>query len=148
MRLWWAKNPKPVEPCDAKFYSWVNGGEYCQRYQVERYNLHSTQGTGCGMKIGQLPLSSHYWYRYLTLMRMPTIENITDIQVKWLDRRHFRYLGEGSLASYWVNGWKPEEYSVSKEKEYWKEHDPENRFVVKKANGTLEADPNDVVEND
>jgi len=60
-------------------------------------------------------------------MRLPV--EITSLQKRWLNMYNFRHLDTGKLASYYVNGWKPEEYTSTKEFEYfkttqkeWKEH--------------------------
>jgi hypothetical protein len=73
--------------------------------------------TGCGFKIGEPPLRVSLFHRFFTLMRMPV--EAKPIQVKWLTLHNYRLIDTGKLASYWVNGWKPEEYSIEKEYEYF-----------------------------
>jgi hypothetical protein len=49
-------------------------------------------------------------------------------------------LDEGSIASYWVNGFKPENYTVEKEIRFWKKHDPNRQYyhaIQLKSNGEL-----------
>jgi len=75
-------------------------------------------GSGCGLKIGELPFRKSLFHRYFTLMRLPV--EITPLQKKWLAMYNFRHLDTGKLASYYVNGWKPEEYTSAKEFEYFK----------------------------
>jgi len=63
-------------------------------------------------------------------MRMPT--EVTPIQNRWFTLHNYRLRDKGKLASYWVNGWPPKEYSIEKEYEYfeiskkeWKQHGEE-----------------------
>lgn len=73
--------------------------------------------SGCGLKIGEPPLEVALFHRFFTLMRMPV--EVKLIQKRWLTKHNYRLLDTGKLASYWVNGWSPEEYSHAKEYAYF-----------------------------
>lgn len=140
MHFFWWKNPKPTPPqqiaaIDIKRVSWgMNNvaGEY------KHHGKTDFQATGCGFKIGRLPLNSYNWYQYFTLLRLPKLDYLHKIQLAWLKARHFGFLDEGSIASFWINGWEPEGYSIKKECAFWAKNDPDHKFFNAnhlKANG-------------
>lgn len=75
-------------------------------------------GSGCGLKIGEPPLKAELFHKFFTLMRLPVV--VSPPQKKWLLTHNYRHLETGKLASYWINGWKPGEYCIEKEYEYFK----------------------------
>jgi len=44
---------------------------------------------------------------------------LNDVQKRFMEEYHYRLLDTGKLATYWVNGWKPEEYSMEKEYKFF-----------------------------
>jgi hypothetical protein len=139
MNMFWWKNPNPTRPqeiTDVKPHSWM--WKYSDDYP--NFGVDDTQGTGCGVKIGHLPLRAYQWYHYFTLMRLPLTKNLTEVQKTWLKYRSFKFLDEGSISSYWVNGFEPEKYTVDKEIRFWKKHDPNRQYyhaIQLKSNGEL-----------
>jgi hypothetical protein len=75
--------------------------------------------SGCGFKIAQPPLKRISFYRFFSLLRMPL--QPMKVQVKWLGANHFRLLDTGTQASFWCNGWKPKEWDIKMEREFFKD---------------------------
>jgi hypothetical protein len=91
---------------------------YCGGYQKDPTIEPLLAGSGCGLKIGEIPLTKKSYNRFFTLMRLPV--EITPLQERWLKKYHYRFLDKGSIASYWVNGWPVEEWTAEKEYAYFK----------------------------
>jgi hypothetical protein len=115
MTLWWKrlreKQDAPLEPQPCHW-----------GMNAEKYGIHErhTQASGCGFKIAEPPLRRNLFFRYHTLLRLPIDPN--RIRRKWLEKHHFWLLEVGSFASFWVNGWKPEEYDwLTVEVPFWKQ---------------------------
>ena len=102
--LYWYKSPKPqAKPCAL---SECHFGTY----------KRVLQATGCGFALGSKLQHEHYW-RFHTLMRMPI--KPSPKQLLWLERCHYQKIDEGTLSSYWVNGFDPAKYTWKLEEEYW-----------------------------
>ncbi len=114
LTLYWMRATKE-NPLPEKIYrqKWT----YCSSSKWAILEQHMA-GSGCGLKIGELPFRKSLFHRYFTLMRLPV--EITPLQKRWLAMYNFRHLDTGKLASYYINGWKPEEYTSTKEFEYFK----------------------------
>lgn len=123
--FWW-KNPKPSRPQTLKATRQSWGEKYYNDYKY--MGKYDTQATGCGFKLGELPLVSYKWYHYFTLLRLPKLDYIHNIQKAWLKQRHFKLLDEGSVSTFWINGWAPTTYSVDKEIAFWQEHDKDHKY--------------------
>lgn len=116
LTLWWKRGPKDHKPqALLSRHNWTYSGGGKTKWSLIEAHLG---GSGCGMMIGEPPLKVSLYHRFFTLMRMPV--TTSPIQKRWLTRNNFRLLDEGKIASYWVNGWKPAEYDVKKEYEYFK----------------------------
>lgn len=116
MKLWWMKMPRPFpkpRPVDR-----VRWGEYFNYSEIRftRNVLHMA-ASGCGFKIGEPPFKARLFHRFFTLMRMPVETN--RVQKRWLKLHNYRFVDKGELASYWVNGWPCETYSIDKEYKYF-----------------------------
>ena len=104
--LYWYKSPKPqAKPCALSEYHFGGGTQ------------RLLQATGCGFALGS-KLQHEYYWRFHTLMRMPI--KPSSKQLLWLDRCHYQKIDEGTLASYWVNGFDPAKYTWKLEEKYWK----------------------------
>jgi len=124
LTLWWLKVPTNAgNEVKAGRNRWGYSSAKDKYSQIEKHLAKS----GCGLKIGEPPLLSKYFHKFFTLMRMPL--DIKPIQQKWLTRHNYRHIDTGAMASYWVNGWEPNKYSIELEYEFfktnqqeWKEH--------------------------
>lgn len=112
--LWWRKHNKRAKPQPTTRAKWCT-------------TLSHMAGSGCGFKIGELPLKANLFHRFFTLMRMPV--EVSEDQQAWLKKHNFRHLDTGSLASYYVNGWDPTKYNLEAEfayfgitEQWWKEN--------------------------
>lgn len=127
MTLYWMRNPNFVdEPQTPTRTNWgINRGHY-DEYKWHPYVLDRTKLTqdsflaasGCGFALGEPPFVKKCFYQFHTLMRMPV--EVKPIEKRWLLKHNYRLLDTGKLASYWVNGWLPEEYTKEKECAYFK----------------------------
>jgi hypothetical protein len=72
---------------------------------------------GCGFKLGVAPLSRKLHYQAFTLLRLPI--EVSRVQAKLLKKLHYRHIDTGKLASYWINGWDPKEYSSAREYKFF-----------------------------
>jgi hypothetical protein len=99
--LWKKLEGKPNVPGAKREYGWAG------------FKSRITQG-GCGFKVGEPPLRRLDYFRYFTLLRLPIEPTI--FQARWLKAYGFNLVDVGTLSSYYVNGWKPEEYSWKLEK--------------------------------
>jgi hypothetical protein len=124
MMFYWMRNPNPqVEPQKPRRTSWgINRGmENYPPHIPDRKTLSQDQflaASGCGFMIGEPPFVWDLMHRFHTLMRMPI--KVPQPQVEELVKHGYRLLDTGSLASYWINGWLPDEYSFKKECRYFK----------------------------
>ena len=117
LTLYWMRNPgSDGTPQSTNRRKWTYSS-YRSTEAFAKVEAHMG-ATGCGLKIGEPPLKVSLFHKFFTLMRMPV--EVKPAQVKWLTRHNYRLIDTGKLASYWVNGWKPEEYSIEKEFEYFK----------------------------
>ena len=84
-----------------------------------RYKQLSAQlaAGGCGFKLAVPPISFKEHYRYFTLMRMPVV--VSPFRQKFLEKLNYHLIDTGKLASYWINGWKPEVYSHAMEYKFF-----------------------------
>lgn len=73
--------------------------------------------SGCGFKLAQPPISKKEHYRFFTLLRMPIV--VSPLRLKLLKEMNYRHIDTGKLASYWLNGWDPKEYSHAMEYKYF-----------------------------
>lgn len=116
LTLYWMRAPQSQgEPQAAERRRWGHYYESKSKYKLIEQHLASS---GCGLKIGEPPLKVSLFNRFFTLMRMPV--TVTPLQKRWLTRYNYRHLDTGKLATYWINGWKPEEYSHEKEYAHFK----------------------------
>lgn len=121
LTLYWMRPPngtKDPQPCKRK--KWLYDEERRMKYPTSKFNAikEHLAASGCGFKIGVPPFRVKLFHRFFTLMRMPV--EVKPIQKRWLTLHNYRLLDIGAMASYWVNGWKPEEYSEEKELAYFK----------------------------
>jgi len=137
MNNWWPSHAGEIRPLTLHWMRATKENPRLQAVERKQWRYSSKDcykalevhmaGSGCGLKIGELPFKKSLFHKYFTLMRLPV--EVTPLQKRWLTKYNFRHLDTGKLASYYVNGWKPEEYSTAKEFEYfkttkeeWKEH--------------------------
>ena len=96
-------------------------------HRESMYRCHKSWMFGCGGRLLQAfkhyPIGRNSFYpRFLTLFRVPKEKRITSRRLSWLADRHFRPVPEldTPVATYWVNGWKPEEYPGKVgERDFW-----------------------------
>ena len=135
LNLWWRHFPnKPNTEHDHKLTRWCFGeGEYNPKFMDEPNNkstqiiCQSLAGSGCGFKLindkflkdanYKCDMRGRSFYRFFTLIRMPL--KLNGMQKQFMEEYHYRLLDTGKLATYWVNGWKPEEYSMEKEYKFF-----------------------------
>lgn len=113
LTLYWGRVPHSegiAQPATRKTWGYFSGA-----FTTIEQHLAAS---GCGLKIGEPPFKVALFHRFFTLMRMPVV--VTPIQQRWLKKHNYRLLDTGKVASYWINGWKPEEYSHAKEYAYFK----------------------------
>lgn len=117
LTLFWMRAPNGlVEPQPCKRKAWLNYRSANEHY----FHGQHLAWSGCGFKIGVPPLgefATTRFHRFFTLMRMPVI--VKPLNLKWLKKHNYRHLDTGFMASYWINGWKPKEYDIKKEYEYF-----------------------------
>lgn len=114
LKFWWKRTENKL-PVACRRQKWKIYGE-----ETLKFHSENTAYTGCGFKLGEIPLCRARFHQFFTLMRLPL--QIVKFQEKWLERYHFRHIDTGTFAQYWVNGWKPKVYSVELENNYWKEY--------------------------
>jgi hypothetical protein len=109
MSLYWLRNPNKVKPQISAPKSWgARLASYYKNTPCEKHLLQ-TAASGCGFKIGQVPLKASLYNRFFTLMRLPLV--LSEVRRKWLTDHNYRHLDTGSMAQYWINGWDPKVYS-------------------------------------
>lgn len=115
LKFYWRKDPKAPN-LDKKPQRMNWGRDY---YDSRKEGKLSKQLalSGCGFKLATGPVTIKEHYRFFTLMRLP-IEP-TKTQKALLEKLHYRHIDTGRLASYWINGWKPEEFSFDKEYKFF-----------------------------
>lgn len=117
LTLFWMRAPNGLlEPQCCKRKAWMN---YSPMHDSYFHGQHMAL-SGCGFKIGVPPLgefATARFHQFFTLMRMPVI--VKPLNLKWLKKHNYRHLDTGFMASYWINGWKPKEYNIKKEYEYF-----------------------------
>jgi hypothetical protein len=136
MTLYWMRNPNFTgEPQVAKRVRWNYTGndENIHIPRAEIGDYPHLAASGCGFKIGNAPFSAKLFHRFFTVMRLPLEIDVK--QKRWLKAHNFRHLDTGQLASYYVNGWKPDEYSVKEEFKYFGVDAGWNRIKKEKVNG-------------
>jgi hypothetical protein len=129
--LYWKKNPVQMIGPKLPVLNRKTYGTNLQKSKEEKFKwkLDTLQGTGCGFKVGEPPLNTFGYWRWFTLLRMPLRRQIPRLTKLWLKNRNFRYVDQGTMASYWVNGWPVRDYTYKKEFEYWQKYDPKLKFV-------------------
>ena len=116
LTLWWKKQEQfKKRPARRKKWEYNNCDEYA-------FHLKDMAASGCGLKIGVPPFASTFnfkqrFHRFFTLMRMPV--EATPAQIRLLEKYNFRLIDIGKIASYWVNGWKPDRYDIDIEYKYF-----------------------------
>lgn len=142
MTLYWMRNPhSDEEPQPAYRIAW-GGGYYAEgKLPPKPYIVDRTKGlseysflaaSGCGFNIGEPPFDKGTCYQFPTLMRMPV--EVLRPEAQELVKHGYRLLDTGKLASYWVNGWKPEKYDFVKECKYFNvnlDWSPKEKKVIK-----------------
>lgn len=131
LKFYWYKNPNPnKEKPPAYRCHWGGNSRYPHLSKL-------TQATGCGFKLGELPLKKLDYYHYFTLLRLPLRKKLSKTRLNWLKCAHFTFLDEGSLASFWVNGWDAKGYKQSIELDYWEKHHGNLKYInYNHTNGT------------
>lgn len=115
LTLWWKRMPQPLpKPVTVYRKRWSFYGD---AKVYKRHEPHMAV-SGCGFKIGELPLRTRLFHRYFTLMRLPLI--INKIKETWLINHNYRLIDKGELAQYWLNGWPVDTYSPEVEYKYFK----------------------------
>jgi len=125
LRFWWKKTGIK-EPCLGSMRKIWKSYSYNDEH---KFHFEHMAYTGCGFKIGELPLRAVRFHQYFTLMRLPL--QLVGFQRKWLERYHFRHIDTGISSQYWINGWNPEEYTETMEMSYWKAYEDKNKAIAK-----------------
>lgn len=131
LNFWWKKHKDGKADLAAKRERW-SGYAQAKLYPV---TVPYLQATGCGFKLGKIPLLNIKWYRYFTLLRMPLVKDINLHHKYWMKKKNFNFLDEGSIASYWINGWPSTQYSEEFERSFWKLNDPKDKLLMVKKEG-------------
>lgn len=152
MTLYWMRNPNYTEePQTPTRISWGINRPYDDKYipyVLDRTKLTQDSflaASGCGFAIGEPPFVPRLFHRFHTLMRIPV--EVKPIEKRWLVKHNYRLLDTGKLASYWVNGWTPKEYTYEKECAYFKVHadwskiEPKKKEVKANGSGQLTGKP-------
>lgn len=127
LKLMWRKlEGRPNNPAKVKRLRWGYGDSK----DVFQYISKDLAYGGCGFKIAQPPLKRASFYRFFTLLRMPL--QPTKVHHSWLKMNHFRLLDTGTLATFWCNGWDPNEWNIKKEREFFKDFKDEKYEALSK----------------
>lgn len=103
LTFWWKKFP------DAENVKAPPGG-----FQVSGYGgSGKLTASGCGFKVGSLPLRKVEYFKFFTLLRLPVCP--TNLQTRWLKMYKFNRIDEGKLSSYYLNGYDPEKWTWEQE---------------------------------
>jgi hypothetical protein len=127
LKFWWKKTSLKTPYIGAIRQKWEYSSPNLAGEEAEHFK--HTAFTGCGFKIGELPLRAARFHQFFTVMRLPL--KLVGFQKRWLERYHFRHVDTGTFAQYWVNGWKPEEYTVDLEMEYWRMYADKKKAIAK-----------------
>ncbi len=120
--FWWLKNRKDgIAPHVAsKRQGWMSDDNKIPCNISGTHKTYHLTQTGCGMKLGGLPLKRREFSKFFTLLRLP-LNDISRMQMMWLKQNNFQHVDTGNLAQYWVNGWNPEIHTPIMEMNYWRE---------------------------
>jgi len=114
--LWWKRIHPEAEPQESARYRWRT---------LESDPTQRHQASGCGFRIAEPPLETRMFTKFFSLLRMPLEPR--PIQLRWLANNNYRLIERGNLASYWVNGWNPLDYTMENEIEYWRKVEEKRR---------------------
>lgn len=103
LTFWWKKFP------DAENVKAPPGGFLVGGYGGSR----KLTASGCGFKVGSLPLHKDEYFKFFTLLRLPVCP--TNLQARWLKMYQFNRIDEGKLSSYYLNGYDPEKWTWEQE---------------------------------
>lgn len=119
--LWWTRlknkqeNPLAIQ---RRFYS----------DSSQLFGNYSTR-SGCGLRIADFttehlnePLLKDVFYQYFSLLRLPLHMPLETC--KLLKSCNFRRIDRGTFASYWCNGWHPDEWSYENVEKPFFERNP------------------------
>ena len=137
LTLWWRHLPgkKNVDKPGA-LRRWCSRGNYHANFMNQEYApngvvtdiiCQSLAGSGCGFKLidktflkdcdYKCDLRARSFYRFFTLIRMPL--ELNKKEAKFMEDYNYRLLDTGKLATYWVNGWPSEKYSIKEEYKFF-----------------------------
>lgn len=120
LTLWWKHNKDFVRGTPYQ----NNHATYNETTQKKRdnYNQVYTFGAGCGFQLLSCfcPNFKKHALKFFSLLRLPP--KLTEPQKRCITWLNYKCIGEGELASYWVNGFDPETYDYFKiEAPFWEE---------------------------
>ena len=110
--FYWKRMHDKAAPVPRQRYVWMADGNY----KGLSHPWLSGSACGFGFQDGETE-EVRPDLRYFNLIRMP-LEKLGRGEILRLHLHNYRQIGVGERASFWINGWKPEEYDIEKEKAF------------------------------